>query len=144
MKEINAIYVLDYAGNQIFSHEIQTQNDKSVDQALLNSFISAIDSFTKELGEKKANAITLSDSKIFISRDEKYGILFVIQCIQSVKDNKIFKILNKIQEIFIKNYTKFLSMAPNLREHVLSAFHKDINKILIDSGMIASEKIKFL
>ncbi|NHI94051.1 MAG: hypothetical protein EAX96_16295 [Candidatus Lokiarchaeota archaeon] len=130
MPEVEGIWIIEEAtGNVIFSDECFIQGSEAFNSALFTGFISAIENFIQEIGEKKAETIELGNSKIFLAKEEPSKLIFVLRASLSAKEKKMKKNLEKIVLNFHENYAKFLSTPENLREHIFHGLHKDIHKI---------------
>ncbi len=130
MKEISQIIIIQGDGTPIFGHVVGEQQDENFDKELLSGLISAVQTFINALGEKSAEVIELGKSKFYLSKEENENLIFVLKSESNAKNKKMIKALEKIKDEFIETYSKFLKMEPNLRVHVLSAFHKDIDEII--------------
>ena len=135
MPEIEGFWIIEEKTRDvIFSDECFIQGSGEFDSALFTGFISAIQSFIEEIGEKKAEVIELGKSKIYLTKDESTELIFVLRSSPDTKEKKVKKLLEKIITNFNDNYSKFLTTPEKLREHIFHAFHKDIHKIT-EEGM---------
>ena len=134
MPEIEGFWIIEATtAKVIFSDECFIQGSGDFDSALFTGFISAIETFIQEIGEKKAETIELGNSKIYLNKDESSELIFVLRAGPDTKEKKVKKTLEKIVQNFNENYSKFLTTPEKLREHIFHAFHKDIHKITGES-----------
>ena len=130
MPDIEGFWIIESeTGEVIFSDECFVQGSENFNSALFTGFISAIQSFIQEIGEKKAETIELGSSKIHLAKEDQSKLIFVLRTNLNTKEKKMKKALDKIVTNFLDNYSKFLKTPEKLREHIFHGFHKDIHKI---------------
>ena len=143
MSGITGIWIIMENGEMLFNYELFTQGSEEYDSALFSGFILSIQRFIKELGEKKTERIEMGSTKIFIAKDVKYNLIFVIRTTQDVSNKKVFKLLDKIQNRFAKKFGKFLIVytVEELRIYIDNIFRTEIEDILGDVGKVARARI---
>ena len=78
IREIHCIYILNDSGNPIFIRENFIQGTENADHAMLSNFVTALQSFAVEVGERETRSIDLETSKIFSIKDS--AVLKYILC----------------------------------------------------------------
>lgn len=138
IKEIHRIYIIDKDAKVFYLRENYIQDSTPVDHALLSRFVSALESFTTELGEEKTKIINLGDEKIFVVKDKITAYRFILCCDMNSKPKKMFKILNNIMNIFIAKFTGNFSASEDVKRKVMNSFVEEINKLLNPRSTIES------
>ncbi|MHA1799524.1 MAG: hypothetical protein ACTSVY_13845, partial [Candidatus Helarchaeota archaeon] len=126
-------WILKINGQILYSDECFVQGSEEFNSALFAGFISAIQSFIQELGEKNAETIELGSSRIILSKNEDLGLVFVLRSKLGSKEKKIRKMLDKIIKTFVENYSKYINTEDKIRTHIFSSFHKEFHKIIGDN-----------
>lgn len=129
IKEIHRIYIIDKDAKVFYLRENYIQDSVQIDHALLSRFVSALESFTSELGEEKTKIINLGDEKIFVIKDKITAFRFVLCCDMNSKPKKMFKILNSIMNTFITQFTGKFSAVEEKRK-AMNSFVEEINELL--------------
>ncbi|MHA1300916.1 MAG: hypothetical protein ACTSO9_15970 [Candidatus Helarchaeota archaeon] len=130
MNEINGFWILEPDGNILFQHELFVQGSEDFDSALLSGVILAVQSFVKNLGEEKVKQMELGKSKIFILRDNETDLILVLKTEKKVKTKKYYKLLEKLQEKIQQIYTDKIFSKKELREYLITSFHKDFDELM--------------
>ncbi|HEY0087762.1 MAG TPA: hypothetical protein VGB37_02900 [Candidatus Lokiarchaeia archaeon] len=129
-KEIQNIYILDSTGKPIFISENYVQGTGEIDHGLLSNFITAIQSFASELGEKEVMVIELGNGTIYSVKDNKYQIQFVLKCQKEANAKKMFKILTDIKDLFFEKFSSYIEIGVGDRGKIISSFVNDLHKML--------------
>ncbi len=131
IKEIHRIYIIDKDAKVFYLREnyVPGSDSAPVDHALLSRFVSALESFTSELGEEKTKIIHLGEEKIFVIKDKITAYRFVLCCDMNSKPKKMFKILNSIMNTFITQFTGRFS-ANEEKKKAMNLFVEEINELL--------------
>ncbi|TFF96186.1 MAG: hypothetical protein EU547_06710 [Promethearchaeota archaeon] len=134
MNEISGIYILTEGGNVLFNHEIYVQGSDSLDSSLFSNFVLSIQQFSNTMGEKEANRIELGKSKVFLNKDTKSSLIFVIKSSQSADNKKMNNYLKQIRTKFLKQFSDDLKKYPadNLKMYIYNLFITEIEKIIKD------------
>jgi len=138
IKEIHRIYVIDKAAKVFYLRENYISGLASVDHALLSRFVSALESFTSELGEEKNKIINLGDEKIFVVKDNITAYRFILCCDMNSKPKKMWKILNNIMNIFIEQFTGKFTANEVVKRKAMNSFAEEINELLEAKSTIES------
>jgi len=138
IKEIHRIYIIDKDAKVFYLREnyIPGSDLTPVDHALLSRFVSALESFTTELGEEKTKIINLGDEKIFVIKDKITAYRFILCCDMNSKPKKMFKILNSIMNIFIAEFTGKFSASKDVKKKAMNSFVEEINELLTPRSTI--------
>ena len=141
MKGLEGVYIINRKNSEIlFSYDTFIQGSGDWDLALLSNFISALQGFAVELGERETRLIQLEDKKLFSSLNEEFDLFFIIRCSKKSNESKFFSILDQIKQMFIKNL-KAYSLSPEEIKFVkASIFGRELAEIL----GIKKEVSKFL
>ena len=79
---------------------------------IMGGFFSAIQSFAKNIGEKKEgkflNAISIGDSTYNFLANQLYRLHFILKSSVKVKDKIIKRYLKKFEYLFIEEYRRLL------------------------------------
>ena len=138
IKEIHRIYIIDKDAKLFYLRENFIQDSAPVDHALLSRFVSALESFTTELGEEKTKIIHLGDEKIFVIKDKITAYRFILCCEMNSKPKKMFKILNNIMNIFISQFTGKFSANEAIKRKTMNSFVEEINELVNPRSSIES------
>ncbi len=98
MREILEFYVITDAGNCIYSKSDQAQ----IDQALFGGFLTALNSFSKQVGNSEINGFTLGKTKFFIYPAHK--LFFVARTDPATKDGTVRRYLREMVQIFFRRF----------------------------------------
>ncbi len=140
IKEIHRIYIIDKDTKVFYLREnyIPGSDSAPVDHALLSRFVSALESFTSELGEEKTKIINLGEEKIFVIKDKITAFRFVLCCDMNSKPKKMWKILNSIMNIFIAQFTGKFAANEAVKRKAMNSFEEEINELLEPKSTIES------
>ena len=134
IKEIHRIYIIDSKAKPIYIRENYVQGSGSVDHALMSSFISALETFVREIENQNTEAINLHNEKIFISKDQLTTFLFILCCDPNTKPKKMFKILNDIKNLFINKFTGHFMDSIEEKKKIMNSFLESLDEILEPSS----------
>jgi hypothetical protein len=85
---------------------IELFNNTKIDGSLLGAFLSAIKSFSEEIGAGSVTSLVLGDRKLIMSPCLDGSAFLVSQTDHSVKERKIKRIFKVLGEFFEELYTK--------------------------------------
>jgi len=142
IKEILCIYIINDKGTPIFIRENYIQGSGDANHALLSDFITALQSFAREFGEKETRIVELSDAKILSTMDYITNYLFILKCDVNSKNKKMFGILNQIKNLFIEKFTGFLASNENKKKEIMLLFELALNELLTELKDSLSEFLK--
>lgn len=104
MPVLNEFYIITNSGACIYSRSQQSE----IDQTLFAGFLTALNSFSKEMSADGINAFSIGKFKYVISSAEE--ILFIGRADIKAKNEDVLKIIKEMQDIFFQNFSadKFL------------------------------------
>ncbi len=96
--EIQEFYIVTEAGSCIYSKSSQAQ----IDQTLFAGFLTALNSFSKQIGKSGIDGFSLGKSKFLIYATHK--LLFVARTEPNAKDGTVRRILREMVQIFFHRF----------------------------------------
>ncbi len=96
--EINEFYIITNAGNCIYSKSTQAQ----LDQTLFAGFLTALNSFSQQIGKSGIDGFSLGKSKFLIYAAHK--LLFVARTDPNAKDGTVRRHLREMVQIFFRRF----------------------------------------
>lgn len=102
MAAIEGVWVFTQDGIPMV--DFYTEN--SGDTALFSSFMSAVQSFTKQASGKDLNSFQIGDSKYNCVKCLKDSIYLIIKAHKNIKENKIYQICEIITDIFEQMFSE--------------------------------------
>ncbi len=130
---INEFYIITESGTCIFSKSRTAE----IDQSLFAGFMTALNSFSKQMTQDNINAFSLGKSKYIIVSSNH--LLFVARIDLKEKDKEVQKHLMEMRDIFFKRFNKdMFSGQWNGNVSVFNALSDDYARFLLDS----EEKMK--
>ena len=142
IKEILCIYIINDKGTPIFIRENYIQGSGDANHALLSDFITALQSFAREFGEKETRIVELSDAKILSTMDYITNYLFILKCDINSKNKKMFGILYKIKNLFIEKFTGYLASSEDKKKEIMISFELALNEVLAEPASTLSGFLK--
>ena len=127
---ILSIYILEKNGNPFFMKECYKQGTENIDHALLSNFINALQTFALEYGEKETRVIEMKNEIIFILKDNRYSLQFILKCTKDAKSKKMFKFLNNIKESFLNIFSTYFEVNIGDKDNLIKKFTIELNKLL--------------
>ncbi|MHA1784497.1 MAG: hypothetical protein ACTSVY_15965 [Candidatus Helarchaeota archaeon] len=97
---INEIWLITRDGLTIFNQRVGT----SVNEDVFGGFISAIDNFSKHIGELGCSHIEMDSSRLFINACDETNIFFVCRSRLDVNRKKVEQYIAEVKKCFLEKY----------------------------------------
>ncbi len=132
--EIIEFYIITDGGNCVYSKSTQAQ----LDQTLFAGFLSALNSFSKQVGKSGIEGFSLGKSKFFIYTDHK--LFFVARTEPNAKDGTVRRLLREMVQIFFRRFPpELFEKSWEAATDLFSVLHIDYEPFFVDkSKQIAS------
>ncbi|MHA1144882.1 MAG: hypothetical protein ACTSRW_09115 [Candidatus Helarchaeota archaeon] len=130
MKGVKAVLILKKDGGVLFSYEIFNQVYEQDDARLFSGFISAVHSFSREIGEKGIEFLELGHSMVFISFFSKLDLFFIVISDLKASKKQMIEFLNLIKKRFVERFGKKIGIISNVNELEMADFKEDIENVL--------------
>ncbi len=125
--EINEFYIITDAGNCIYSKSTQAQ----LDQTLFAGFLTALNSFSQQIGKSGIDGFSLGKSKFLIYAAHK--LLFVARTEPNAKDGTIRRLLREMVQIFFRRFPPdMFEKSWDAASDMFSALNQDYEPFFMD------------
>jgi len=104
LDKISEVWIIKDSGLLLFNQSVESSVDIEIDEMLFSGFLSSIQSFIKEIGEKKLERLELGTSKLTFYNLDEYGVFVVLRSPKKTKNKFLEKKIKHVQEKFIEKY----------------------------------------
>lgn len=109
MSIVEEFFVMNWDGIKLFSY---APDIKDMDQNLITSFFSAVQSFSKEIDHQNhglIDSLSIGDYSYTFISNANHRLYFVLKTSKSKKKKEIIGKLHEIEKMFINEYQDYLN-----------------------------------
>jgi hypothetical protein len=131
---IEEFWIINAAGVPLFYQSTKSGAKDDSLEAITKSTLfagmwSAINSFAQQIDGTSISSIHLGTNTLTLKKSESFNLIFTVKAPRDVKDKQVNKILAKLMESFLENYSTILpSWTGNIGD--FSSFHQEVNKVI--------------
>jgi hypothetical protein len=131
---IEEFWIINAAGVPLFYQSTRSEvKDDSIESitksTLFAGMWSAINSFAQQIDGTSISGIQLGKHSLKLKKSESFNLIFMVKAPIDVKDKQVNKVLDKLVESFLANYSNALTNWNGDIEQ-FNAFHQEVVKVI--------------